>query len=112
MITLKEFFIWCILALVMFYAGGMIFVYVHESTHQQIYHYKGIESEIQLNWLLMTGRVIPDGEYYEFCDEYCEHEHAMLEVVGYQLGALISNMWLMLFALVFILIIINRSKDD
>ena len=108
----SNFIVWALITLVLFYAGGMIFVYIHEDTHQQIYKYKGVDSEIKLNWFLMTGSVSPDGDHYELCDEYCHHEHAMNEVIGYQLGALISNLWLMLFALAFILIIINRSKDD
>ena len=112
MITLKEFSIWAALTLLMFYSGGMLFVYIHEDTHQQIYKYKGVDSEIKLNWFLMTGSVSPDGDHYELCDEFCQHEHAMLEVVGYQLGVLISNLWLMVISVVLMLIFLNRSKDD
>ena len=81
------------------YMGGFVFVYMHESVHQEIFKTYNITSTATINYLDLSGVTSASSEdYNEKCDEYCRLSNDMNEVVGYHTGVIITNLWLIFFA--------------
>lgn len=67
-------------------------IIIHEITHQQIYCYYGVESEINL----IPPYVYPlnASDANEKCVPECELAHSTNEIVGYSLGIIIVFIWI------------------
>jgi hypothetical protein len=89
----------CFLLVVLLYYGVYFFVDVHETTHQTIYSYHNVSSRVEINYFTLHGVTYANREDYNTkCDSLCRHAQDMTEVVGYHIGALIMNLWLIFVA--------------
>jgi len=86
----------CCLIILLAYIGGLSFVYSHENVHSEIYKTYNITSEISINYFLLSGMTSVSLEDYKRCDASCRMSHDLTESIGYQIEALIVNLWALL----------------
>jgi len=84
-----------VLIIALAYIGGLGFVYAHEKVHSEIYRTHNITSEISINYFLLSGSTSVLLEDWERCDGLCMMSHDLNESIGYQIEALILNLWLL-----------------
>ena len=65
--------------LLIYIFGFLLFVYMHEETHVQIFRSYEIKSKIDWNNL----ETIPDDKTYYKCNDYCILSHNINEIVSY-----------------------------
>lgn len=77
--------------LVLFYSSGITMVSLHENAHKEIFRSYDIDSEIKINYFLISGETSADySEVQEKCDDFCQLAHNQNEIVGYHLSGLVS----------------------
>ena len=89
------------------FVGSQYYVVMHEVTHQTIFNNYGMKSEINIG--LLKGETIGYGA--DKCDKFCELSNSMIEVVGYHIGILILNLWLITGLYLIIQIAIHYRRN-
>jgi len=82
--------IYTITALIFIYLIGIMFITSHEVIHYSIFARHGVESEMSFDFFpIPRGMVIPTGNY-ELCNDSCKFQHALNDIVGYNLVMFMS----------------------
>jgi cytochrome bd-type quinol oxidase subunit 2 len=98
------------LFLVSAYFGDYLIINSHEQVHKVVYENSNITSKITINYFLLTGVTEVSREDYEKCDNQCKLAHDMNEVFGYQMVAMVNNLWLAVFLLVSVYSLIKFTE--
>lgn len=92
-------FVWLLLVLTVSYYS---LAYVHETTHQTIYSYHGIDSEIKL-FRYPNAVTIPNStQEKELCDDVCKLSQNQVDIVGYPL-VILTELLILFFCMKFIM---------
>ena len=112
MVTLVKKALAVVTILVMLYILGLAYINSHEFIHRQIYARYAIESDTKINYLTLSGITIPKGDLGT-CNDYCKLDHALNDIISYNLVILIFNTWAILMAYIFIKRLTdgNNTKD-
>lgn len=82
--------IYTIIILFFLYSIAIMFITSHEVIHYSIFARYDIESEMSFDFFpVPRGVVIPFGDY-ELCNDSCKFQHALNDIIGYNLVVLIS----------------------
>ena len=101
-------FSFSVFIILLMYSFFIIYIFIHEAVHQEIYRSYGIESRIELDYLRLGGATIISGEDSLKCNEYCNLAHNLNEVVGYPLGLI----YIMLIGIFILLVIKNVYREN
>ena len=92
------------------YLGHYTLVSQHEDAHQQVYKKYNIDSEIDINYLTLSGKTTPEIKNIENCGDQCKHEQNLTEIFGYHVMGFASNLWLMFLILMVIKILGAKNE--
>ena len=82
--------IYTIIILAFLYSIAIMFITSHEAIHYQIFARYDVESEISFDFFpVPKGVVVPFGDY-KLCNDSCKLQHALNDIIGYNLVVLIS----------------------
>lgn len=106
-----------IIFLIGMYGGLFVNLYSHEAVHKEIYANYNLKSDIEIDYLTLTGYTQAyapqEGDFSDYCDENCEMAHSLTESIGYQLQAAIVNLWIIFFLfIVFTLFFKDMLRRD
>ncbi len=93
---MKHKYIWTIILLFsLAYITGVSYIIAHEAIHYTIFTRYNIESRIEMDYLRVRGNVIP--ESMEKCNDSCKSQHALNDIVGYNVATFIAFITFMFF---------------
>jgi len=87
----KEVLVFLGLLFILSYLLEINFIYEHELVHKQIFEYYGINSTIEIDYFKLKGETVPDFNNVDISSEDIDRVyflHALNEIVGYHMHAL------------------------
>lgn len=91
--------VFLILLALLIWITGFNWLNLHESVHKQIFSRYNITSESHIvSHVFLAGMTIPDEENLENCNDSCKFQHAMNDIIGYNLAALVFASWALFLA--------------
>lgn len=94
--NILSFFVLAISVLVLIYIVGLGYIRVHEKIHQDTFARYEIKSKTEINPIWLSGFTIP--ETRDTCNDYCELQHALNDIIGYHVAVFIFNTWALFVA--------------
>lgn len=105
----KKFIVLFLTIFFFIYIGNYFIVYAHEQVHVAIFNSYHIESEVHINYFILTGYTSVDLVEYELkCNEECMLAHDIAEAIGYHLLGFYYAIW---FIVLFIWLITNAREN-
>ncbi len=93
------------------YYINMIATITHEKTHKIIFKDYGVNSEIEIDYIMMTGTTTSINNSGRCNNENgCSMQHNLNEIVGYNAIVIMFNMWLIFINYVCFKLLFGEEK--